>query len=84
MHERAAREHVMSEPSARARGVRAYVPYTAVQLYTGFHRDRDNLLVWRREMRSEGVANRPNGQRFWDQKTSLCLLHLPTVLQRPF
>ena len=75
MHVRAVR--------ARARTPRIR-PYTAVQLYTGFHRDRDNLLVWRREMRSEGVANRPNGQRFWDQKTSLCLLHLPTVLQRPF
>ena len=70
--------------AVRARADAAHTPRTAVQLYTGFHRDRDNLLVWRREMRSEGVANRPNGQRFWDQKTSLCLLHLPTVLQRPF
>jgi hypothetical protein len=73
----------MSEPSARARG-RAHASRTAVQLYTCSHRHRDNLLVWRREMRSEGVANMPNGQRFWDQKTSLCLLHLPTVLRRPF
>ena len=74
----------MSEASSRARGVRACVPYSRTALY-GFPTAKcDNLLVWRREMRSEGVANRPNGQRFWDQKTSLCLLHLPTVLQRPF
>jgi hypothetical protein len=73
----------MSEASSRARGVRACVPYCRIALY-GFPTAKcDNLLVWRREMRSEGVANRPNGQQFWDQETSLCLLQLPTVLQRP-
>ena len=75
MHERDVR--------ARARRPRIRPVYCRTALY-GFHRHRGNLLVWRREMRSEGVANRPNGQRFWNQKTSLCLLHLPTVLQRPF
>jgi hypothetical protein len=73
----------MSEASSRARGVRACVPYCRTALY-GFPTAKcGNLLVWRHEMRSEGVANRPNGQRFWGQETSLCLLHLPTVLQRP-
>ena len=58
--------------------------YSRTALYGFPTANRGHLLVWRREMRSEGVANRPDGQRFWDQKTSLCLLHLPTVLQRPF
>jgi hypothetical protein len=76
-------EHVMIEPSAGARGRRAGISYcrTAVD---GFETaNRDNVFVCESEMCSEGVANRPNGQRFWDQQTSLYLLHQPTVLQRP-
>ena len=84
MHERAVRGRAWT-PRERT----VYHGTARTALYGFPIANRDHLLVWRREMRSEGVANGPNpnpndpnGQRFCDQKTLLCLLHLPTVLQR--
>jgi hypothetical protein len=66
MHERAFRGRAC-EP-ARAKRISVY---SRTALYGFPTANRDTLLVWRREMRSEGVANMPNRQWFWDQNTSI-------------